>query len=262
MKNERLSGNLMLILLTVFVGVGMYTQIKRDESLDLPLVSVGCIVLIIIINAIIEKVSIKKKWIANTLAMFTILFGFLATSFTIAVIASPQPKYIENAALYNETVEGFSDMPRLSDIDDAIDVQYYTFNREKRSKSATVIIQYDAATYWKNVADLSKYGEGDTLTYTYPSAERGSFNYDGYKFIIVDSSRSTVFEKVVFIGINNADKKIAYICFGNLTDEDPMLEYSASGRAVSVRVQSMDSFIKSCGWERHKAEKAAEQTTE
>lgn len=40
MKNERLSGNLMLILLTVFVGVGMYTQIKRDESLDLPLISV------------------------------------------------------------------------------------------------------------------------------------------------------------------------------------------------------------------------------
>ena len=98
MKNERLSGNLMLILLTVFVGVGMYTQIKRDESLDLPLVSVGCIVLIIIINAIIEKVSIKKKWIANTLAMFTILFGFLATSFTIAVITSPQPKAEELSA--------------------------------------------------------------------------------------------------------------------------------------------------------------------
>ena len=152
MKNERLSGNLMLILLTVFVGVGMYTQIKRDESLDLPLISVGCIVLIIIINAIIEKVSIKKKWIANTLVMFTFLFGFLATSFTIAVIASPQPKYVEDASLYNETVEDFSDMPRLSDIDDAIDVQYYTFNREKRSKSATVIIQYDAATYWKGTA--------------------------------------------------------------------------------------------------------------
>ena len=71
--------------------------------------------------------------------------------------------------------------------------------------------------------------------------------FDGYKFIAVDSVGSVKFEHLIIIGINGSERKIAYICYNNLTYDNPLTnDWDQIGEI------SLKSFIeRKCGWIRH-----------
>ena len=258
MNNKYLSGNLMIAVLAILSCVGLYICWKKGENLIIPLVSLGLIPLIIVLRTLVMKFegNNEKETKSTALSFLIIVLGIAVIYSSITCIGSRPYRYSENVGSYVQTVAGFPEMPTIEEIRKSGGSEFYTFNRENGSDSATAIIQYDGESYWKKLLELyDKYGYGDTLIYDYDQ-ERGQFTLDGYAFILVDNSRTINFEKSVLIGRNGSERKIAYICYENKSYDDPLVEYQSAGRSFRKRIISMESFVrKKCGWDKHIREK-------
>lgn len=258
MNNKYLSGNLMIAVLAILSCVGLYMRWSRGEDISSSLVSLGLIVIIAILSTVTMKIENDKKkdMLRIVLTGLMMVFGIAVIIISLGNICSRPSVYSEDAELYSEITADFSEMPTIEEIKKTDGSEFYTFNRENGSDSATAIIQYDGESYWKKLLELyDKYGYGDTLIYDYDQ-ERGQFTLDGYAFILVDNSRTINFEKSVLIGRNGSERKIAYICYENKSYDDPLVEYQSAGRSFRKRIISMESFVRrKCGWDKHIREK-------
>lgn len=250
MKNKYLSGNLVIAVLAILTAVRFYICWQRNEDLFPSIFCLVLFALVVIFRTLVMRLGdkIESKRLRTFFGSMAVILGIAVLTFSVYGICSRPYSYSEEAKDYNEVVSSFSEMPTMAEIEKSAGAEYYTYNRENVSKSATAIIQYNAEGYWKKLLDLHKYGDGDVIVMV------GSKNpeLDGYKFIAVDSVGSVKFEHLILIGTNGSERKIAYICYNNLTYDDPLTEYVSSGRTVSRRDISLKSFIEyKCGWGRH-----------
>lgn len=246
----------MIAVLAILSCVGLYMCCGRGEDISSSLVSLGLIVIIAILSTVTMKIENDKKkdMLRIVLAGLMMVFGIAVIIISLGNICSRPSVYSEDAELYSEITADFSEMPTIEEIRKSGGSEFYTFNRENGSDSATAIIQYNTETYQKKLLEVHKYGQGDTVYY--PNAERGSFTLEGYRFILIDNSREDPFDKLMFIGVNDTERKIAYICFSNLTIDDPLVYYKRSYRYTSKEIISMESFVRrKCGWDKHIREK-------
>ena len=253
----------MIAVLAILSCVGLYICWEKGENLIIPLVCLGLIPLIIVLRTLVMKFegNNEKETKSTALSFLIIVLGIAVIYSSITCIGSRPYRYSENVESYVQTVAGFSEMPTIEEIRKSDGSEFYTFNRENGSDSATAIIQYNTETYQKKLLEVHKYGQGDTVYY--PNAERGSFTLEGYRFILIDNSREDPFDNLMLIGVNDTERKIAYICFLNLTIDDPLVYYKRSYRYTSKEIISMETFVREkCGWKRHKTEREIEQTTE
>lgn len=242
----------MIAVLAVLSCVGLYICWKKGENLIIPLVSLGLIPLIIVLRTLVMKFegNNEKETKSTALSFLIIVSGIAVIYSSITCIGSRPYRYSENVESYVQTVAGFPEMPTIEEIRKSGGSEFYTFNRENGSDSATAIItaiiQYNTETYQKKLLEVHKYGQGDTVYY--PNAERGSFTLEGYRFILIDNSREDPFDKLMLIGVNDTERKIAYICFSNLTIDDPSVYYKRSYKYTSKEIISMESFVRrKCG---------------
>lgn len=250
MKNKYLNGNLAIAFLALLTVLRFYISWREGESMSDPIVCFAGLALIVICRTLATKLEDKQEGtgLRRLFGNMTVILGIALICFLTIGICSRLYSYSEEAKDYNEVVSSFDEMPTMAEIEKSVGAEYYTYNKKNESNSATAIIQYDAEGYWKKLLDLHKYGEGNVIVMV------GSKNpeFDGYKFIAVDSVGSVKFEHLILIGINGSERKIAYICYNNLSYNDPLTEYVPSGRTMSRSDITLKSFIEHrCGWIRY-----------
>lgn len=250
MKNKYLNGNLAIVFLALLTVLRFYISWREGESMSDPIICFVVLALIVICRTLATKLENKqgraklRKFFGN----MTVILGIAVIGFLITGICSRPYSYSEEVKGYNEVVSSFDEMPTMAEIEKSVGAEYYTYNKKNESNSATAIIQYDAEGYWKKLLDLHKYGEGNVTVMV------GSKNpeFDGYKFIAVDSVGSVKFEHLILIGINGSERKIAYICYNNLSYNDPLTKDVPGGGTMSRSDITLKSFIEHrCGWIRH-----------